>query len=398
MVAEHSPGECRVEIDLEAIRHNLRTIASAAHPAQVMTVVKADGYGHGMIPVARAAVEAGSAWLGTAHIQEALALREAGIQVPILAWLHTPATDFEAAIVAGIDIGVSSWELEHVIAAARAQQCPARVHLKIDTGLGRNGSTAERWDALLDEAVEYQDQGLLRVVGIFTHLAVADEPSRDETDQQLQRFREAVAMAEDAGVDPEVRHAANTPAIFSRPDSHFDLVRAGVAVYGLSPFPGQTSQDLGLIPAMTFKTIVANCKDVPTGQGVSYGLEYRTAQPSTLALIPVGYSDGVPRSASGAPVRIGDEVFSVSGRIAMDQLVVDLGPGHVVAEGCSLLGQEVTLFGADPSVDLWAAAAGTINYEIVTRVASRVPRVYLNETPVIPAFADVAPGATGEPS
>ncbi|WP_285728287.1 alanine racemase [Psychromicrobium xiongbiense] len=377
----HAP-EREARIDLEAIRHNVRRIAEVASPAQVMAVVKADGYGHGMLPVARAALEAGAQWLGTAHVAEALQLRRAGIEAPLLAWLHTPATDFAAAVSAGIDLGVSGWELEHVVAAARREERPARIHLKIDTGLGRNGSTEALWDSLVGEAVEYQDQGLLRVVGIFSHLAVADEPHRTETDLQLERFREAVAVAEDAGVDVEVRHLANTPAIFSRPDTHFDLVRAGVGLYGLSPFPTQSPADLGLRPAMTLATMVAQCKDVPADQGVSYGLSYRTAQPSTLALIPMGYGDGIPRSATGGPVRIGDTVHSVVGRIAMDQMVVDLGAGAAVAEGRSVLGQEAVLFGAepDPSVDLWAAAAGTINYEIVTRIAPRVPRVYLNES------------------
>lgn len=347
-----------------------------------MAVVKADGYGHGAVPVAKAALEAGASWIGTAHVHEALALREAGIDAPLLAWLHTPATDFAAAVEAGIDLGVSGWELEYIVAAAREQQRPARVHLKIDTGLGRNGSTSSLWESLIGEALEHQDEGLLRVVGLFSHLAVADEPNRAETDDQLARFREAVAIAEDSGVDVEVRHLANTPAIFSRPDTHFDLVRAGVGIYGLSPFAGQTSEELGLTPAMTLKTLVAHCKDVPADQGVSYGLNYRTAAPSTLGLIPMGYGDGVPRVATGGPVRIGDQVYSVVGRIAMDQMVVDLGPNSKMADGCSLLGHEAVLFGAaavgDPSVDLWAAAAGTINYEVVIRIAPRVPRIYLH--------------------
>lgn len=347
-----------------------------------MAVVKADGYGHGAVPVAKAALEAGAAWIGVAHVREALELRGAGIEAPILAWLHTPATDFSAAVEAGIDLGISGWELTHIVTAAREQQRPARVHLKIDTGLGRNGSTSALWDSVIGEAIEYQDEGLLRVVGLFSHLAVADEPQRDETDLQLSRFREAIAIAEDSGVDVEVRHLANTPAIFSRPDTHFDLVRAGIGLYGLSPFAGQTSEELGLKPAMTLKTFVAHCKDVPADQGVSYGLKYQTGAPSTLALIPLGYGDGVPRTATGGPVRIGNEIYPVVGRIAMDQMVVDLGPGAKVAEGESLLGQEAVLFGAaelgDPSVDLWAAAAGTLNYEVVTRIAPRVPRVYLH--------------------
>ncbi|NYE95210.1 alanine racemase [Psychromicrobium silvestre] len=375
--------ERQVQVDLEAIRHNVRRIAQIVSPAQVMAVVKADGYGHGMIPVAQAALQAGANWLGVARVSQALTLREAGIEAPLLAWLHTPATDFAAAVEQDVDLGVSGWELDHIVAAAREQQRPARVHLKIDTGLGRNGSPAARWDSLVGEALEYQDEGLLRVVGLFSHLAVADEPQREETDAQLQRFREAVALAEDAGVDVEVRHLANTPAIFSRPDTHFDLVRAGVGIYGLSPFAGQTSEELGLRPAMTLKALVAHCKEVPAGQGVSYGLKYYTKEPSTLALVPLGYGDGVPRSGTGAPVRIAGGVYPVVGTIAMDQLVVDLG-GRL-PEGESVLGAEAVLFGAaddgDPSVDLWAAAAGTINYEIVTRVASSVERVYLNEQP-----------------
>ena len=265
-------------IDLDAIRHNVRRLADAASPAKVMAVVKADAYGHGALPVARAALQAGASWLGVAHISEALGLRAAGIDAPLLAWLHTTDSNFGAAVAAGVDIGCSGWELERIVAAAREQERPARVHLKVDTGLGRNGATPEAWDRLVGEAVEYQDQGLLRVVGIFSHLAVADEPDRPETDDQLAAFREALAVAEDAGVDAEVRHLANTPATLSRPDTHFDLVRVGLGMYGLSPFEGQTSAELGLRPAMTLRTLVSQCKAVPAGQGVSYGLHYRTSR------------------------------------------------------------------------------------------------------------------------
>ncbi|UTT68478.1 alanine racemase [Arthrobacter sp. DNA4] len=367
-------------IDLEAIRHNVRRLAAAASPAKVMAVVKADAYGHGAVPVARAALQAGASWLGVAHISEALALRAAGIDAPLLAWLHTTDSNFGAAVAAGVDIGCSGWELERIVAAAREQERPARVHLKVDTGLGRNGATPEAWDRLVGEAVEYQDQGLLRVVGIFSHLAVADEPERPETDQQVAAFREALAIAEDAGVDPEVRHLANTPATLSRPDTHFDMVRVGLGIYGLSPFDGQTSAELGLRPAMTLRTLVSQCKEVPEGQGVSYGLHYRTRTASTLALIPLGYADGVPRVATGGPVRVAGKTYPVVGRIAMDQMVIDLGPE---ASGATLQGAEAELFGngADggPTVDEWARAAGTINYEVVTRISPRVPRRFINE-------------------
>ncbi|MDQ0824951.1 alanine racemase [Arthrobacter sp. B2I5] len=385
-------------IDLDAIRHNVRRLAAAASPAKVMAVVKADAYGHGAVPVARAALQAGAAWLGVAHISEALALRAAGIDAPLLAWLHTTDSNFGAAVAAGVDIGCSGWELERIVAAAREQERPARVHLKVDTGLGRNGATPEAWDRLVGEAVEYQDQGLLRVVGIFSHLAVADEPERPETDEQLAAFREALAIAEDAGVDPEVRHLANTPATLSRPDTHFDLVRVGLGIYGLSPFDGQTSAELGLRPAMTLRTLVSQCKEVPEGQGVSYGLHYRTRTASTLALIPMGYADGVPRIATGGPVRVGGKSYPVVGRIAMDQMVIDLGPA---ASGAALQGTEAVLFGdgADggPTAEDWARAAGTINYEIVTRISPRVPRRFINEDePAVNGQGLVGvPGAAG---
>ena len=372
-------------IDLDAIRHNVRRLADAASPAKVMAVVKADAYGHGAVPVARAALEAGASWLGVAHISEALALRAAGIEAPLLAWLHTAESNFAAAVAAGVDIGCSGWELDRIVAAARDQERPARIHLKVDTGLGRNGATIEAWDQLVGEAMEYQDQGLLRVVGIFSHLSVADEPERPETDEQLAAFREVLAVAQDAGVDPEVRHLANTPATLSRPDTHFDLVRVGLGIYGLSPFEGQTSAELGLRPAMTLRTLVSQCKDVPDGQGVSYGLNYRTSGRSTLALIPLGYADGVPRVATGGPVRVAGRTYPVVGRIAMDQMVIDLG--NIGPAGADLFGAEAVLFGngddGGPTADEWAVAAGTNNYEIVTRISPRVPRRFINDSPAV---------------
>ena len=391
--AQDPRNERSAVIDLDAIRHNVRRLAAAASPAKVMAVVKADAYGHGAVPVARAALEAGASWLGVAHISEALALRAAGIDAPLLAWLHTTESNFGAAVAAGVDIGCSGWELDRIVAAAREQERPARIHLKVDTGLGRNGATLDTWDHLVGEAMEYQDQGLLRVVGIFSHLAVADEPERPETDEQLAAFREALAVAEDAGVDPEVRHLANTPATLSRPDTHFDLVRVGLGIYGLSPFEGQTSAELGLHPAMTLRTLVSQCKEVPDGQGVSYGLRYRTSGPSTLGLIPVGYADGVPRIATGGPVRVAGTTYPVVGRIAMDQMVIDLGNTGPASAG--LLGAEAELFGdgADggPTADDWARAAGTINYEIVTRISPRVPRRFINEQ--APAAVQASEGA-----
>ncbi len=347
-----------------------------------MAVVKADAYGHGVLPVARAALEAGAQWLGVAHVSEALALRAVSIHAPVLAWLHTTDSDFHAAIAADIDLGCSGWELPRIVAAAQQQRKTARIHLKIDSGLGRNGCTPEDWADLVNSARQAELTGSVTVVGIFSHLAVADEPSRVETDEQIAAFTMAVARAQQAGLRPVVRHLANSAGVLSRPDTHFDLVRAGLAIYGLSPFADQTSTDLGLRPAMTLRTLVSVCKDVPVDQGVSYGLNYRTAAPTTLALIPLGYADGIPRIATGGPVRVNGVTYPVVGRIAMDQMVIDLGEAALVASGGSVIGAEAVLFGpgddGEASVDEWAAAAGTINYEVVTRISPRVPRVYRN--------------------
>ncbi len=360
------------------MRHNVRHFVRLTSPARVMAIVKADAYGHGAEQVARAALEAGATWLGVAHISEALALRSAGISAPILAWLHTVDTPFAEAVAANVDLGLSGWELESVVAAARELQIPARVHLKIDTGLGRNGCPEDKWEAFVGRALAYQEEGLLRVVGIFSHFSVADEPERPETDLQLEKFRTAVAVAEDAGVDHEVRHIANTPAALSRPDSHFDMVRVGLGMYGLSPFPEQSPDELGLRPAMTLKTTIANCKEVPAGQGVSYGLRYTTQEPTTLALVPLGYADGVPRVGTGGPVWVDGNVYPVVGRIAMDQMVIDLKATGIAGTGKDLVGREAVLFGGVgmPSVDEWAEACGSINYEIITRISSRVQRKY----------------------
>ncbi|MFI8412908.1 alanine racemase [Paeniglutamicibacter gangotriensis] len=367
-----STWERRAVIDLANIRENVKRVGELVAPAAIMGVIKADGYGHGAIAVGRAAVQAGATWLGCAHVTEALKIRDAGIEVPMLAWLHTLDTPFAQAITANVDLAVSGWELDHVARAAQEAAQPARVHLKIDTGLGRNGSAPADWETLLGRASSYQDEGLMRVVGVFSHLAVADEPERPETDEQLEAFNQAVALAEDAGFDLEVRHIANTPAILSRPDSHYDLVRLGLGMYGMSPFAGEEPERYGLRPAMTLTSRIANVKKVPAGSGVGYGLRYHTSEETYLGLVPMGYADGIPRSALNAPVSINGKTYLVRGTIAMDQFVVDLGPDIDVE---AMLGSEVILFGqGGPSITEWADAAGTINYEIATRISPRVPR------------------------
>lgn len=367
-----------VTIDHSALAHNIETIARWVKPAQVMAVVKADGYGHGAVEVAQTAVAAGATWIGTAHIREALELRQAGITAPLLAWLHTIRTPFQAAIEHNIDIGVSGPEIEMVAEAARAADLPARIHLKIDTGLSRNGAAPEQWDDLCKRASELQQTGIVRVVGVFTHFATADDPDGEAAvDEQLAAYHQAVETARKHGLTVDVRHVANSPALLSRPDTHLDMVRAGVAIYGLSPFAERTPEDLGLRQVMSFGTTVANNKPADEGTGVSYGYAYRCQTPTRLALVPCGYADGVPRIAEGAPVWIDGNYYRVAGRIAMDQFVVDLNTDRD-DELTAPVGAPVELFGPKSGLtsDAWAIAAGTINYELVTRIGARVPRIH----------------------
>ncbi|WP_327697138.1 alanine racemase [Streptomyces sp. NBC_00459] len=375
----------RAEIDLAALRANVRTLRARARGAALMAVVKSDAYGHGALRCARAAVEAGAEWLGTATPEEALALRRPDSGIPhhvrVMCWLWTPGGPWQAAVEADIDVSVGGmWALREVVEAASAARRPAHVQLKADTGLGRGGcQPGDDWCALVAAALRAERDGLIRVTGLWSHLACADEPEHPSVDAQLTRFHEMVAYAERHGLRPDVRHLANSPAVLSRPDTHFDLVRTGVAVYGISPSPEiGTSADLGLRPVMTLAASLALVKHVPGGHGVSYGHHYVTPGATTLGLVPVGYADGIPRHASGTgPVLIGGKWRTVAGRVAMDQFVVDLGGDEPEA------GAEVLLFGpgdrGEPTAEDWAQAAGTIAYEIVTRIGTRVPRVYVNE-------------------
>ncbi|MFF4151642.1 alanine racemase [Streptomyces sp. NPDC001651] len=378
-----APARARAEIDLAALRANVRTLRGRAPGAALMAVVKADAYGHGALPCARAALEAGATWLGTATPEEALALRAAGIQgVRMMCWLWTPGGPWQEAIEADLDVSVSGmWALREVTAAARRARTPARVQLKADTGLGRGGcQPGDDWAELVREALRAEADGLIRITGLWSHFACADEPGHPSIAAQLDRFREMTAYAEERGARPEVRHIANSPATLTLPESHFDLVRTGIAVYGISPSPELGSAaDLGLRPVMTLSASLALVKQVPGGHGVSYGHHYVTPGETTLGLVPLGYADGVPRHASGAgPVLVGGKWRTVAGRVAMDQFVVDLGGDEPAA------GERAVLFGpgdgGEPTAEDWAQAAGTIAYEVVTRISGRVPRVYVDES------------------
>lgn len=310
--------------------------------------------------------------LGVTDLSEAFALREAGITAGILSWLHAPGTRFERAVTEEITIGVSTLDqLRAVIAAGRLGR-PAEVHLKLETGLSRNGLSPDTWNTAFALAAEAIGEGVLEVDGVFSHLS---NTSDDDDRAALALFLDGVALAEAAGLRPRTRHIAATAAALALPDARLDLVRIGIGLHGLSPDPDRfPATELGLRPSMTLRGAVANVRRVPAGAGLSYGYTYRTDESTTLALVPLGYADGIPRQASNrAPVVIGGREFRVSGRVAMDQFIVDVGDADVS------VGDEVVLFGdperGHPAVERWANAAETINYEIVTRIGARVPRV-----------------------
>jgi alanine racemase len=368
-------------IDLAALRGNVAALRERTRGPELMAVVKADAYGHGAVSCAREAVAAGARWLGTATPEEALALRAAGIgadRARVLCWLWTPGGPWAQALRAEIDISVSGrWAMDELLAAVRETGIQARVHLKADTGLGRNGCQPRDWPDLVAAARAAEAEGLVKVVGLWSHFAAADEPGHPSIRLQLDGFAEAVASAERAGLRPEVRHLANSPATLLLPESYYDLVRPGLAVYGLSPVPEAGGPaDFGLRPVMALTARLALVKHVPGGHGVSYGHHYTTSGETTLGLVPVGYADGIPRHASGTgPVQVGGKWYTVAGRVAMDQFVIDLGGDT------AQVGDEVRLFGngehGEPTAEDWGRACGTISYEIVTRIGARVPRRYL---------------------
>ena len=356
-------------VDLAAISRNVATIRELVAPSAVMVVVKANGYGHGAIPVATAAVSGGADWLGVVDLSEAITLRDAGITVPILSWLHDPGAEFGEAIAAGIDIGVNYLDQLEAVAAASGT---AFVHLKVDTGLSRNGASEAEWQTLFARAAELERAGSIRVRGLFSHLA---NTSAADDEEQVARFTDALARANAAGLEPELAHLAASGGAIAMPHARFDLVRVGISAYGLSPFADGDSAAIGLTPAMELSAGIASVKRVPAGSGVSYGYRYTTSAETTLALVPIGYADGIPRHASNAaPVSINGRTYRVCGTIAMDQFVVDVGNDEVA------VGDRAILFGDPangvPSAHDWAAAAGTINYEIVTRIGNRVVRRY----------------------
>jgi alanine racemase len=363
-------------VDLGAIEHNVQVLREHAGPAQLMAVVKADGYGHGATRVARAAFAAGAAELGVATVDEALALRADGITAPVLAWLHPPGLDFAPALLADVEIAVSSVrQLDELLDAVRRTGRTATVTVKVDTGLNRNGVAPALYPSMLTALGQAVAEDAIRLRGLMSHMVFADQPDNPINDVQAQRFSEMLAKARDQGVRFEIAHMSNSSATMSRPDLAFDMVRPGIAVYGLSPVP--QLGDMGLIPAMTVKCAVALVKSIRAGEGVSYGHTWIAERDTTVALMPIGYADGVFRSLGGRlDVLINGRRRPGVGRICMDQFLVDLGPGQIdVAEG-----DEAILFGpgssGEPTAQDWADLLGTIHYEVVTSPRGRIIRTY----------------------
>ncbi len=365
-------ARAEIVVDVAAIRHNVRMLKELTG-TQMMTVVKADGYGHGLAESARAAREGGADWLGVATIDEALALRAAGDTGRVLCWLTVPGDDWGAAIEQDVDVTVySEAELEEVVATERQ----ARVQIKVDTGLNRGGAPREAWTDLFATAAGHELDRKIHVTGIWSHFSSSDEPDDPANDAQEAAFREALDLAGRAGLRPEVRHLANSAAAILRPSSRFDLVRVGIASYGLDPAPGVTG-DIGLRPAMTARASLAMVKHVEAGAAVSYGRTWTADHATTLGLVPAGYADGLPRvGGNRAEVQVTGRRRRLRGRICMDQLVVDLDGDDPGA------GAEVTVFGpgdgGEPTAQDWAEACDTISYEIVTRIGGRFTRRHVD--------------------
>lgn len=356
-------------IDLSAIKYNVALVKKKCN-VDVLAVVKADAYGHGLVAVAKAAVDAGASMLGVALLEEAITLRNEGVTAPILAWLVQPGSDYKSAIDLDIDLAAGSIAALHEIQEASTDK-KARVHLELDTGMTRGGFLSE-WNTLDASDVEG-----LEIVGVFSHFARADEPGEHQNEEQIARFNEMVTTLASFGFTNLIKHISNSAASLTMPDAAFDMVRLGIAMYGLSPDVESlgTSQSLGLRPAMQLRSSLYLVKDVPAGTPVGYGATEVTSRDTRLGVVTMGYADGIPRNAHGAGVWISGKRAPIIGRVSMDQFVVDLGPDSTAKSG-----DWVVIFGNGShhefTADDWAKASATINYEIVTRIGPRVPRIY----------------------
>ena len=365
------------EVDLSAIAHNLKLIKDKTN-SQVLAVVKADAYGHGLINVAKAAVAAGADWLGTALLEEGISLRAAGVKAPLICWLTPLGEDFKTAIKNNIDLSVSSVELlAELIEAGRAVNIVPRIHLEVDTGMTRGGVRNDWAEFVAEVAKAVKDNGV-EVVGIWSHFARADEPEQSFNQQQLDTFHKRLAILISQGINPQYVHIANSAAALTNKEAYKNIVRWGIGLYGLSPdvITLGDSDKLNLKPAMKLKAKLHLVKAVEAGAHVGYGGTAIVKADTKIGVVTIGYADGIPRNTNNsAGVFINGKRAPLLGRVSMDQFVVDLG-----VDSKAKTGDEVVIFGdgsaGEYTVDEWASAAGTINYEIVTRIGPRVPRIY----------------------
>ena len=361
-------------IDLDRITANVKHLKALAG-VDLMAVVKADAYGHGLVPVAHAALAGGANSLGVALLEEAITLRQAGITAPILAWLVPPGSDYKMAVDHDIELAASSIIALEEIGAVKSTK-RARVHLEVDTGMTRGGFLSE-WGKLDAHHVTNVD-----IVGIFSHFARADEPGQEQNDLQRQRFKEMIATLESFGFTNIVRHLSNSAATLKDGDSRFNMVRTGIAIYGLTPDVNTlgTSASLGLKSAMTVRAKLHLVKEVPANSPVGYGATATTQRETKLGIVAMGYADGIPRTAQGAGIFVHGTRAPIIGRVSMDQFVVDLGP-----DSQAISGEWVEVFGDGSAggytAEEWGSASGSINYEIVTRIGPRVPRIYRSSSP-----------------
>jgi len=360
-------NRAEARIDTTHLASNIAVLKSASKTA-LMAVVKADAYGHGLLGVGLSAEKAGADWLGVALLEEAITLRTHGGRIPILAWLVSPGSNFKSAVDHDIDLAVSS-----LAAFKEIAQLPSkpRIHIELDTGMTRGGFLDEWQEFLL------QDFSTVDVVGVFSHFARADEPGEKQNDEQLNRFNEMVADLANIGVNPTIKHLSNSAATLKNPSAHFDLIRAGISLYGLSPDVSVlgSSKNLSLKPIMQLRAKLHLVKIVPANSPVGYGATAHTTADTKLGVVAMGYADGIPRIAKDAGVFINGKKAPIIGRVSMDQFVVDLG-----ADSTAVSGDWVIVFGdgshGEYTADDWGSASLSINYEVVTRIGPRVPRIY----------------------
>ncbi len=363
-------NRAEANIDLTAIAANVKKL-KATSSTELMAVIKADAYGHGLVPVAKAALNAGASWLGVALVEEAHSLRAAGVTAPLLAWLVPPGSNYAAAIDANIDLAVPSLDIFKEIVATGKR---ARVHIEVDTGMTRGGFL-EEWSEFLKS-----DFSKVEVIGVFSHFARADEVSEKQNQDQLANFNNAIADLAAVGVTPKLKHLANSAATLTNQSAAFDLVRTGIAMYGLTPDLENlgTSKSLGLLAAMQVRAKLHLVKKVPANSPVGYGATESTSRDTVLGVVAMGYADGIPRVAKAAGVFFAGKRCPIIGRVSMDQFVVDLGP-----ETAAKAGDYVVIFNngaaGEFTAEDWGVASGSINYEMTTRIGPRVPRIYSHE-------------------